>query len=416
MQFRLIEDDVWRRLLPLTWLRPVYELRAGAWTVRRRWQDRIGRDNLGFGGRPEMAALLTERYGARSAPPRPDAPVTLINGAWLPPSDAVGLLESLGPAEGLAREGRALALRIDPPLEPERIAEMTATLAGGELPGGFAWREVGGAQCLDHLWDLLTWTEELLASDLQDRLGAPFGEGTEVKGDVENPDQVSLGAGVRIAPGAVIDTGQGPVVLEAGCQVMPHTWVRGPVWAGPGCLLLGDRIGGGVVAGPECRLHGEIVESVVLGYSNKAHAGYVGNSYLAEWVNLGAMTTTSNLKNTYGVVRIMEEGRQVSSDRLKLGAILGDHVKTAIGTLLTTGCVAGVAAHVFGGAGLSPKAVPSFAWGVGPDAGRYDLERFLRVVRTVLERRGQELSPEIEGRLRAVYESTQDEAGGPRDR
>lgn len=391
-------------------MRPVYELRVGAWTLRERWQRLLGRENLGFAARPDLHDLISERYGERAGEQRPEADLILINGCWLPEADAASLEKSfdlLKAGQGYIDDDRILAIRPAPPVSQKALGEMQAILCEGERPKGIDWLDFPKRQkCLGHLWELVGWTEELLESDLAKRLGTPYGEDVIVKGEIEEPDRVSLGAGVVVRRGALLDASEGPIVLEAGCRVAPMTWVKGPVWAGPGCLLLGERIGGGVVLGPECRVHGEIDSTVVLGYSNKAHEGFVGHSYLGEWVNLGALTTTSDLKNNYGDVRLMEEGRAVSSGRIKLGSFLGDHTKTAIGTLLTTGCVTGVASQLFGRPGLTPKWIPSFAWGTESGGKRFELERFLATAEIILSRRGQELRPILRQRLRYVYEET----------
>jgi UDP-N-acetylglucosamine diphosphorylase/glucosamine-1-phosphate N-acetyltransferase len=419
MDYILFEDAACGRLKPFTWLRPVYELLVGRWTPRQRWQNLVGRERLKMTGRREIIPLLEERFGerARSARGRSggEGEALLINGGWIAPptlADLESLVGDLRPGEGLRDGGRILAIRPKAGAEAGRHGDLIDLLAEGSDPPGIAWKDASSPQkCLGHLWDLLSWSAELLPGDLHDRLDTPYGEGVVVQGEIENERHVSLGAGVHVARGAFLDAGKGPVVLEAGCKVNPFTWVRGPVWAGPGTRLLGERIEGSAI-GPECRIHGELEESIVLGYSNKAHEGFVGHSYLGEWVNLGALTTTSDLKNTYGIVRIMEEGRAVSSGLMKVGSFLGDHTKTALATLMTTGCVTGVGSHLFGGSGWAPAFVPSFCWGQDPPGRRFELERFLETARKVMGRRSQTMSPEMESRLRDVFERTGSEEGG----
>jgi UDP-N-acetylglucosamine diphosphorylase/glucosamine-1-phosphate N-acetyltransferase len=409
MEYILFEDQAWRPLTPFTWLRPVYELLVGSWTLRQRWQSFVGREHLRFTARPELGDLVRERFGERAELPREEAEIVLVNGAWLPPSDvADALVSGLEEGTGWRVDGRVLALRPARPATPERLAETLAALLAGEAPQGIQWREPpADPRCLGHLWELVSWTDEILSADLTQRLQTPYGEGTVVKGEVENPEQVSLGAGVTVGHGALLDASDGPVVLEAGCQVAPFTWVRGPVWAGPGTRLTGERIERSVL-GPACRIHGEMESSVVLGYSNKAHEGFVGHSYIGEWVNLGALTTTSDLKNTYGTIRIPEGGETVSSGLMKLGSFLGDHTKTAIGTLLATGCVSGVGSHIFGGSGLTPRWIRSFTWGLTPEQ-RFHLDRFLVTAETVMSRRGQKMTPALKALIRDVYRRTREE-------
>src|SRR5262249_42609465 len=156
-------------------------------------------------------------------------------------------------------------------------------------------------------------------------------------------DIVVMGAAVE--PGVVFDVRHGAVVLEPGVEVRHGTRLEGPVFVGARSRVLGGFIRGSAF-GPECRLHGEIAASVFLGYANESHDGFVGHSVVGHWVNLGALTTTSNLKNTYGPVRLEVAGRRIETERQNLGTLFGDHAKTAIGTMLATGTVVGVGANV----------------------------------------------------------------------
>jgi hypothetical protein len=174
-------------------------------------------------------------------------------------------------------------------------------------------------------------------------------------------------------------------------------------------MLLGGRIGGGSYFGPHCRVRGEVEATTLLGYVNKAHEGFVGHSYLAEWINLGALTTTSDLKNNYGVVRLDAYGRTIDTGERKIGSFLGDHAKTRIGAMLNSGSVIGVAANLFGEASVFPKWIPDFIWGVGRQASEYAWNRCLRTVETVLSRRGQTCTDELRDALRVAYSESRRE-------
>jgi len=139
----------------------------------------------------------------------------------------------------------------------------------------------------------------------------------------------------------VLDAGNGPIVVERDALIEPHSFIAGPCWIGAGTHVLGGKLGGGVSLGPVCRVAGEVEESIFQGFANKRHHGFVGHSIVGAWANLGALTTTSDLKNNYGPVRVSIGGKVHDTGESKVGAFLGDHVKTAIGTLLTTGAVAG---------------------------------------------------------------------------
>jgi UDP-N-acetylglucosamine diphosphorylase/glucosamine-1-phosphate N-acetyltransferase len=213
----------------------------------------------------------------------------------------------------------------------------------------------------------------------------------------EPDDVICLNA--KVEPGVVFDVRHGPVVLDEGVEAWHGTRLEGPLYAGPGTRLLGGFLRASVF-GPECRVRGEVSTSIFLGYGNKAHDGFVGHSVVGHWVNLGAGTTTSNLKNTYGEVRLDIAGHRLATGRRNLGALFGDHAKTAIGTMLATGSVISAGASVFG-ATTPPKYVPPFAW--GSDGERMTEDGFLTVAQRVLARRNVEWTDARRDSLRQTY-------------
>jgi UDP-N-acetylglucosamine diphosphorylase/glucosamine-1-phosphate N-acetyltransferase len=197
----------------------------------------------------------------------------------------------------------------------------------------------------------------------------------------------------------VFDTRKGAIVLAEGVEVRSGTRLEGPLVAGPGTLLLGGQMRHSSF-GPQCRVHGEVSTSVLIGFANKSHDGFLGHSVLGHWVNLGAGTITSNLKNTYGTIRLDLPGSRLETGRTNLGSLIADHAKTAIGTLLGTGTVIGAGANVFGPASV-PKYVPAFAWGF--DGETLDEEGFLRIAGRVMPRRGIDVTADRAASLHGLY-------------
>jgi UDP-N-acetylglucosamine diphosphorylase/glucosamine-1-phosphate N-acetyltransferase len=274
------------------------------------------------------------------------------------------------------------------------------------VPAGHEWAgegTAGDAVAIEGMqihgaYDLLTALEALLPLDVQDFTGHPcdpIPDGCTLLGDAE--DVILLGAGVE--PGVVLDTRHGVIVLEQRVYVRSGARLEGPLYVGPGSELLGGPVGGCAI-GPRCRVRGEVSSSVFLGYANKAHDGFLGHSVVGRWVNLGAGTTTSNLKNTYGQVRLELGAERVETGRQFLGSLVGDHAKTAIGTLLPTGAVIGVGANVFGRPN-APKYLPPFSWGL--DGQRTTEEGFLTVARRVMPRRQVEVSEAVAAMLAAIH-------------
>lgn len=364
---------------PFASARPVAELRAGAWLIRERWEAALGL---------HASAILSEALLGF---------VDVDSPSVLPPSGAIG---------------PAIVARSD--VVPPRAALSFSTrrlTSGGET---IAWRLESGerwegpdergdaaevsALVLPGAWGLIDALEQLLGSDCLEFTAAPADpvpSGSIVLGD---PSRVVC-LDATVEPGVVFDTRKGAVILTEGVEVRSGTRLEGPLFAGPHSFLLGGQIRHSSF-GPHCRVHGEMATTVMVGFANKSHDGFVGHSVIGHWANLGAGTITSNLKNTYGPVRLDLEGGRRDTGRTLLGSLIADHAKTGIGTLLSTGTIVGAGANV---TGVSvPRVVPPFSWGAdGRD--RLDEEAFIRTAGRVLPRRNVELSTGREAWLRSLH-------------
>jgi UDP-N-acetylglucosamine diphosphorylase/glucosamine-1-phosphate N-acetyltransferase len=195
-----------------------------------------------------------------------------------------------------------------------------------------------------------------------------------------------------VKPGVVLDAEEGPIHIERGAVIEPNAVLMGPCFIGPGSIVRpGATLRGGVTIGPVCKVGGEIECSVFQGRANKQHDGFLGHSFVGEWVNLGADTVTSDLKNTYGAIRVHVNGVGAETGQHFVGSFIGDHAKTGIGSILPTGCVIGVAANVFTQKRI-PKFVPSFAWLTDEGLTEYQVDKAIRIARTVMARRDTHLS------------------------
>jgi UDP-N-acetylglucosamine diphosphorylase/glucosamine-1-phosphate N-acetyltransferase len=368
--------------LPFAGVRPVCELRAGAWRIRERWEGALGLASAGILG-AHVAGFHEFDEPAVRTTLTVDGPA-VIAASWFAPSGAPP--EFGGATRRLVHDGTTVAWVV-----PEG-----ARWEGPDDVGEAA--EIEGL-LLEGAWDLITALEHLLPADCADavaqaRVSLP--DDVTILGDPS--DLVVLDAAVE--PGVVFDLRHGPVVIEAGAEVRSGTRLEGPCFVGPGARVLGGFIRHSVL-GPRAVVRGEVAASVFLGYANKAHDGFVGHSVLGHWVNLGAGTTTSNLKNTYGEVRLELPGGKVATGRQFLGTIFGDHAKTAIGTMLTTGTIVGAGANVFGD-GAPPKYIPPMSWGhAGRDRMRE--EGFLAIAERVLPRRDVEFTPARRAALETMY-------------
>lgn len=400
-QIVLVEDSGWADLLPLTWLRPAGDLRVGAFTNRERWAA-VLRLPASAVCRETVASLAAGRAGS---PPSGAGPRIWVRDRIVPDE---AWSAAIGAARGTTvwrERDRIVAVRSDAPA-PEGV-EPGSEAFWEALAEGAQRAEAPPSIWIERLGDLITLGVDRIARDLDAMLvrsEAPYDlDGT----DVYVIDQIRLGEGCQIDRGVVLDARQGPIVLGRGTCVFPHTWIRGPFGCGENAMLLGGRIGGGSYFGPGCRVRGEVEASFFLGYSNKAHDGFVGHSYLGEWVNLGAMTTTSDLKNNYGPVHLEIDGRRIETGQIKIGAFIADHAKTRIGSLLNTGSVLGLAANLFGEVAVFPKWIPDFAWGAGSDAAAYALDRCLRAVATVYTRRGWQMPATLPDAFAEAFRSSE---------
>jgi UDP-N-acetylglucosamine diphosphorylase / glucose-1-phosphate thymidylyltransferase / UDP-N-acetylgalactosamine diphosphorylase / glucosamine-1-phosphate N-acetyltransferase / galactosamine-1-phosphate N-acetyltransferase len=382
----LLEPEPDLRWAPFGGVRPVAELRAGAWRIRERWERVLGM---------RAAAIVGAHCAGFSEDDEPP----------------------VHEASAFRGPGVVAASWFAPVLEPIRIAPKTRRLihhgavVGWVLPDGAnalpdtgAEQEVEGV-LLAGAWSLLDARDRLLRDDCERLRGSGSGAPDEALVFGSRSDVVNLGASLE--PGVVFDVRGGPVVLDRGAEVRYGTRLDGPLYAGRGSRLMGGEIRGSVI-GPVCRVRGEISECVFLGYGNKAHDGFVGHSVIGRWVNLGAGTITSNLKNTYGPVRLEMGGERIETGRINVGTLFGDHARTAIGTLLSTGTVVGAGASVHGSA-PTPRWVPPFSWGLSGPLVTED--GFLSMAERMMARRDVPLTEARRASLRAVYARN---AGGNR--
>ncbi len=307
--------------------------------------------------------------------------------------------------------------------EAPDIAEATTLLMAGSVVGWFLPEgagsisgdqllnpddaQIGGrieleGRVLANPWDLIADNHAQLILDLQNTFpNAPpptRRDGVHLIGE----GVLSLGEDVVIEPQVVFDTTAGGIRLEDGVTVKAFTRLAGPAYVGAGTMLLGGEVSD-VSIGPACKVRGEVTHTVILGHTNKAHDGFLGHAYVGCWVNLGAGTTNSNLRNDYGTVRVTTPEGRIDTGLLKLGCLIGDHVKTGIGTTLNTGSVLGAGSNVFGGV-MPPALVPPFSWGAGADLTEYRLDKFLEVTERVLARRGLELTAGMRALLSGAWE------------
>ncbi|CAN5654355.1 GlmU family protein [soil metagenome] len=268
-------------------------------------------------------------------------------------------------------------------------------------------RTMPQARFIDHPWDLISWNEEALIVDsLAWRDHAkPAKEGPY---HLVNGEDVLVEDGAMLGPGCVLDASKGPIMIGKAASIGANAVLQGPCFVGQYAAIAPLAIiRPGTSIGPVCKVGGEVANSIIFGASNKAHEGYLGDSYIGKWVNLGAGTTTSNLKNTYGEIDMQIGGKTIPTRRRFLGAIIGDHTKTAIGTRLTTGSYIGFNCMIATTA-LTPKFVPSFSFLTDKGAERFNTEKAIEVAKTMFARRNRRWTEIEENLMRYIAKNARE--------
>jgi UDP-N-acetylglucosamine diphosphorylase/glucosamine-1-phosphate N-acetyltransferase len=351
-----------RNFYPLALGRPVFELRVGMTTLAEKLVRRFAASDVACFVPPYLADV----YRVQTAWPVNDA--GKLRGEDLLVVDGRVKASAAGPdASGPSRvarnaKGQVLAAWI----RREDLAGIDAGTidslllsAGERLPGG-----AEAPPTWNYTWDLVLGNPAELVEDF--RIAGRSG----IEGKVEEPaalrgsrSDVYVAPGALVHPLVVIDAEHGPVYIDEGAEIHPFTRIEGPCYIGKKSILLGAKCREGNSIGPMCRVGGEVEESIIHGYSNKYHDGFLGHAYVGQWVNLGALTTNSDLKNDYSNVAVTLDGRtNIDTGSTKVGALIGDHTKTSIGCLLNTGACVGAMTLIAATGRLLPKFIPSFAW------------------------------------------------------
>ncbi|MBX2818203.1 MAG: hypothetical protein KTR29_00940 [Rhodothermaceae bacterium] len=408
----IYEDDAMDRLTPIIETRSVFQLRLGARTIHRRIWDKLGRPSRAFHVRPHLADHISSQYNVPVNTLPEGVSIMFINGRLVsaPAAFYAMLLEVMR----TEKESRVF-MQGD-----EMIAAWVPNAPADLLNRESITREVIGTAkeevldrtvvLLHHLWNLLDYLHDALLDDVQDLIRfIPSLDRSNSQIDhhstVINPSDIYLARNAQVAPGAILNAAEGPIYIDSGARIMEAALVKGPVYIGPQSVVKAQTNIEQSAIGPVCKVAGEIHSAIFQSYSNKAHAGFVGNSYIGSWCNLGADTNTSNLRNDYAPVTLYSEklGIYQPTGRQFLGLIMGDHSKCGINTMFNTGTLTGVFCNLYG-SGFQSRYVPSFSWG-GPESGLepYRIDKAIAVAERVMARRNIELAQSEQQLLHRIF-------------
>lgn len=405
MDLVLYEDHLYRNFLPLAYLRPVFDLRCGILSFRERASELYPDAPLHLFLREYLSGV--QKDGSKSNDPQ-----SLKEGALFLNGRAL-LSERLLPLEGEDRiylcgdevvafrlGGRVRELGLEPPLQSDALERLRA-----ELP-----KEQVEVQMVRYPWDLVNLNSSAIAGDFkllgEKRGGGDIHDMAVIRGEEKD---LHIGRGSKIEPFVLLNLEKGPIYIGDDVLIRSPSTIDGPCFIGDGSLIEGGQVRGGCSIGKVCKISGEIEKSIFQGFCNKHHLGFMGHSYLGEWVNLGAGTTNSDLKNNYSPVRVKFGQEELETGSINVGCFIGDHSKTGIGTLIDTGAVIGAFCNIFGGRGVVPKFVPSFSWGDGETLTEHRLEKAMETASVVMRRRGKKLTERCRKIIEEVYRLTCEE-------
>lgn len=387
----LFDSDIRDQLLPITYTRPVCELRIGILTIREKWE-------LWLKGR---VSYITQDYLSEKYPISIASDNLVINGAILPDTQLCQLVQNLKFNEALLKNGELIAARLDERqfynlMEDNDIEELE----------GFELEESTKLLAINHVWDIFSFNDNAMRSDFsmltKGRTSAPLSKTNQLLGDAS---QLFIEEGATIEC-SILNTKTGPIYIGKNAEVMEGCVIRGGLALCEGSILkIGAKIYGATTIGPFSKVGGEVNNSVIIAHSNKAHEGYLGNSVLGEWCNIGADSNTSNLKNNYEPVKLWDYTKDsfVKTGMQFLGLIMGDHSKCAINTMFNTGTVVGVSANIYG-AGFPRNFIPSFTWGGTGGLETYPFNKAVDTMERVLARRQMLVSKEDRDILKYIFE------------
>lgn len=389
MNYILFDNKTWDNLLPLTFTRPVSEVRTGILTIKEKWEKILGCKIYN----------LTKDYLKEKYPLNVEAENILIAGNLIPDTKLVEEIDRLKINEALTQNEDVLAIK---------LGKLSVTQFDYKELEDYTQKEYSNdLKKIDWPWDIFKLNGENIQSDFELITKGRKTKELSPTNNLISKENIFIEPGVK-AEYATLNASTGPIYIGKDAEIMEGSLIRGPfVLCEHSTVKMGAKIYGPTTIGPQSKVGGEINNSVFLGYSNKAHEGFLGNSVIGEWCNLGADTNNSNLKNNYDEVRLWnyETGRFIKTGLQFCGLIMGDHSKCAINTMFNTGTVIGVNANIFGD-GFPRNFVPSFSWGGASGFTIYGINKAFEVAEKVFERRNKKFDDIEKNILKHIFEKT----------
>ena len=384
MNYILFDGDVRKSLLPFTYTKPVADIRVGILTIREKWEKYLGL----------TTTTITEEYLETKYPMVEMEENVLLNASFLPTKKLVEMIKNLSKNEAIFKDNDVIAFYSEENQEVNFNDFKHIEFKDDLLQ-------------IKNTWDIFYLNDKAIRADFdfltEGRKSEPIPETV----NCVNKKDIFLEEGAKLTF-ATLNASTGPIYVGRNAEIMEGVVVRGALaMCKDSVLKLGAKIYGATTLGPYCKVGGEVNNSVLMGFSNKGHDGFLGNSVIGEWCNLGADTNNSNLKNNYAEVKLWnyETGRFTKTGLQFCGLMMGDHSKCGINTMFNTGTVIGVSANIFG-SGFPRNFVPSYSWGGASGFTEYKTNKVFEVAEVVMSRRNQVFDEQEKDILEHVFEET----------
>ncbi len=385
MNYILFDGTVRNALLPFTFTRPVADIRIGILTIREKWEKYLG----------STTTTLTEEYLMEKYPMVEMEQNIMINASFLPNAILVDLIQNLEQNQAVVFGDEIVAFYTNDTQEEVDFEQYDLVVYEGEFLR------------IENTWDIFSKNDRAIREDFEllteDRVSHPIPKSVNVIA----PENIFIEAGAKLEF-VTLNASTGPIYIGANAEIMEGSVIRGPfALCESGRVKLATKVYGATTVGPHSVIGGEVNNSVLFGYSNKGHDGFLGNSVLGEWCNIGADSNNSNLKNNYEEVRLWSyETEGFAKTGLQFcGLMMGDHSKCGINTMFNTGTVVGVSANIFG-AGFPRNFVPSYSWGGASGFSTYITSKAFQTAKIVMARRNVEFTHQDAAILTHVFEET----------
>ena len=387
MNYILFDDHSWNNLLPLTFTKPVSYIRIGILTIAEKWEKYLN----------TTVSYQTQTYLAQKYKINLVSDSLFINGKICPTPELVAQITELKLNSGIKNGETLVAYRSS---ENTSLDIVKALASSTEINSNYI--------SVNNVWDIFSKNGEAIKQDFElltkGRISKPLSNTNTVIGDAKF---IFLEEGA-VVEAAILNAKSGPIYIGKVAEIMEGSVIRGPFSLGEySALKLSTKVYGPTTIGPHSKVGGEINNSVIFGFSNKAHDGFLGNSVIGEWCNLGADTNNSNLKNNYGNVKLYNyaHDKMVDTGLQFCGLIMGDHSKCGINTMFNTGTVVGVGANIFGG-GFPPTHISSFSWGGAENMEVYKFDKMIETANRVYVRRNLTMDAVEKQILETIFDQT----------